>query len=63
MILLFVVFFSIFSYENYLINGVWFFDHNTPPEYSYKADFNFLFNFDLIGYFLHHISIMLAILH
>lgn len=47
MILLFVVFFSIFSYENYLINGVWFFDHNTPPEYSYKADFNFLFNFDL----------------
>jgi len=47
MTLLFVVFFSIFSYENYLINGVWFFDHNTPPEYSYKADFNFLFNFDL----------------
>ena len=46
MILLFVVFFSIFSYENYLINGVWFFDHNTPPEYSYKASFNFLFNFD-----------------
>jgi len=47
MTLLFVLFFSIFSYENYLINGVWFFDHNTPPEYSYKADFNFLFNFDL----------------
>ena len=47
MIFLFVVFFSIFSYENYLINGVWFFDHNTPSEYSYKADFNFLFNFDI----------------
>tara|TARA_B100000900_G_scaffold397211_1_gene397318 strand:- start:11865 stop:13550 length:1686 start_codon:yes stop_codon:yes gene_type:complete len=47
MILLFVVFFSIFSYENYLINGVWFFDHNTPPEYSNKADLNFLFNFEL----------------
>ena len=46
MILLFVIFFSIFSYENYLINGVWFFNHNTPPEYSYKASFNFLFNFD-----------------
>ncbi len=47
MIILFVIFFSIFSYENYLINGVWFFNHNTPPEYSYKAEFNFLFNFDL----------------
>ena len=47
MIFLFVLFFSIFSYENYLINGVWFFDHNTPNEYNYKAGFNFLFNFDL----------------
>jgi len=47
MIFLFVMFFAIFSYENYLINGVWFFNHNTPPEYSYKAEFNFLYNFDL----------------
>lgn len=47
MTFLFVIFFTILSYENYIINGVWFFNHNTPPEYSYKAEFNFLFNLDI----------------
>jgi len=44
---LLVFLFISLSYENYLINDVYFFDHKISEEYKFKADISFVYNLSL----------------
>jgi len=44
---LLVFLFISLSYENYLINDVFFFDHKISEEYKFKADISFVYNLSL----------------
>jgi hypothetical protein len=48
-----LIFFIILSYENYLINDIWFFNTPTADFYDKKAGFNFIYNINFMDLIYH----------